>query len=115
MAGARTKRSHGGAFILAAFLLTLFGLVILLSSSVPLSQKNFGESYYYFRHQLLFGFGLGVILFFICRTIGYRRLRLLALPLFIISLILLALVFVPQLSYSAGGARSWLEIAGFSF
>src|SRR3989344_2912056 len=115
MGSQRTKKSLGGAFTLSALLLTVFGLIVLFSTSVPLSQQNFGESYYYFKHQIIYGLGVGILLFFIFRTIGYRRLRIFALPFFVVSLGLLALVFIPQLSYSAGGARSWLAIGGFSF
>lgn len=114
-AQARSKKSLGGSFVLAAFLLTIFGLVVLFTTSIPLSQQNFGESYFYFRHQLIFGLGAGIILFFIARFVGYRRLRLLALPFFILSIITLALVFVPQFSYSAGGATRWLTLGGLSF
>ena len=89
--------------------------MLLISASVPLSQENFGESYYYFRHQLIFGFGAGLVLFFITRKIPLVVWRKLALPLFLFSILLLVLVFVPSLGFGAGGAKRWLSLGSFSF
>jgi cell division protein FtsW len=44
-----------------------------------------------------------------------RRIRCWIKPLFIFSLILLALVFVPYLGKEVGGAKRWLKIGVFSF
>lgn len=115
MGGKSAKKSAASTFLICAFLLCIIGLVMLYTASIPLSQQNFGTSYYYFTHQLLYGFGAGLVLFFIARAIGYKRIRTLALPGYIASLILLVLVFVPSLSYSSGGSRNWLLIGGFSF
>lgn len=101
--------------LLAVFLLTAFGLVMLASISVPLSQQNFSESYYYFRHQLIFGFLFGLLLFFLVQKISPNFLKKLALPLFIAAVGLLLLVFSPQLGLATGGAQRWLKIFSFSF
>ncbi len=102
-------------FLLSVFLLVVFGLVVLASTSIPLSQENFGESYYYFRHQLLYGFGLGLILFFLARSLKPKTIQFLAPLLFLLSIIALSLVFVPKLGFEVGGARRWLNILSFSF
>src|SRR3989344_3896132 len=108
---ARTLNS----FVIAAFMLSLFGLVILFSVSVPLSQQNFGENYYYFRHQLIYGFGLGVVLFLIGRWAPISLLQRLAPFLLALAVGLLALVFMPRLGIQSGGARSWINVSVFSF
>jgi len=102
-------------FLTATIILVLFGFAIMASSSIPLSQKNFGESYYYLRHQLILGLGVGMIAFFIALKIKFSLLRSLALPIFIIVLMLLLLVFVPSLGLKSGGAKRWINLGFFSF
>ena len=46
--------------------------------------------------------------------VHYRLLKTLAPYAFGFSLILTALVFVPGIGYSAGGAARWIAFAGFS-
>lgn len=90
--------------------LTVFGLVILSSASVVLSQDLFGENYYFLKHQLAHGFILGLALFFICQRIKYEWWQKAALPLLIGSMLLLAAVFIPGIGISHGGAKRWLDL-----
>lgn len=111
----QTSRKASIIFLTATILLVLFGFAIMASSSIPLSQKNFGESYYYLRHQLILGLGVGLVAFFIALKIKFSLLRSLALPILIIVLILLLLVFVPSLGLKSGGAKRWINLGFFSF
>ena len=98
------------------FILAVFGLVMISSAGIYLSQKNFGTSYHYFTHQLVFGFLFGSILFFAGLKINYKFWRKLALPLILLALFLLVLIFVPGFGVSVGGAKRWLNFFGlFSF
>lgn len=110
-----SKRPAGKIFVAAAFVLTVIGLILLASTSVPLSQQNFGESYYYFRHQLIYGFGVGLVLFFITRKVRLGVWRKLALPLFLLAILFLVLVFVPSVGFGTAGARRWLSLGPLSF
>src|SRR3990167_9425178 len=76
-------------------ILAIFGLVMISSAGVYLSQKNFGADYYYFNHQFLFGFLPGLILFLIASRIDYRIWKRFSFVLIFLSLGLLALIFVP--------------------
>lgn len=96
-------------------ILTVFGLVMISSAGVYLSQKNFGTSYYYFVHQFLYGFLPGLTLFFAGLKIDYKFWRKIALPLILGSLFALTLVFVPGFGVAVGGAKRWLSVLGFSF
>ncbi len=103
-------------FLLSVFsFLIVFGLVMLFSASMVLSQRNFGYTYHYFLHQLIYGIAVGIIFAYLAYKIDYHFLKKIALPLFLISLVFLFLVFVPHLGYSSGGAKRWINIAGFSF
>ena len=99
-------------FCLAA--LVIFGLVMLVSASSNLGQFRFGDSYYYIKHQLLYGFLPGLIGFFAASRIYYRRYQKIAVFLGLISVTLLFLVFTP-LGFSSGGADRWLKIGPITF
>ncbi len=96
-----------------ALILLGAGLVVISSASVVISQKNFGTPYYYLLHQ---GFaaviGLGALA--ITQAISYRVWRKLALPLLVLSLLVVAAVFLPPFGYSFGGARRWLNLGPVS-
>jgi cell division protein FtsW len=99
--------------MIVAFALVIFGLVMIASAGIVMSQDNFGVSYYYFRHQLFYGVFTGLLFWIIFQKVDYHILKKLALPGFILTIILLLLVFIPGISYGYGGAERWIKI-GFS-
>jgi len=94
------------------FFLVTCGLVVLSSASVVLSQDTADQNYYFLKHQLIYGFVLGLILFLIVQRIPYHYWQKIAFPLIVASIVFLSLVFIPQLGYSHGGAQRWI-ILGF--
>jgi len=102
------------SLILIVFLLVAFGLIILSSASVVLSQDMSDQSYYFLKHQLVYGVGLGIICLALCQRIPYHYWQKIAFPLIILSIVLLSLVFVPQLGYGHGGAKRWINLGFFS-
>lgn len=102
--------------LLAAVVTTLLvGLAALLSASVAESQSDSGSIYSYFTHQLIYGVGIGIIAGIIAYKVHYKKWRPFALPILLVSLLLLLLVFIPQISAASGGARRWISIFGISF
>lgn len=100
--------------IVILFIVIIFGLVILSSASVVISQDIFGQSYYFLKHQLLYSLPLGLLCFFVAQKIHYKYWQKFAFPLIILSLILLALVFVPGIGYGYGEAKRWIALGPFS-
>lgn len=96
-------------------ILTVAGLLILASASMVISQKNFGTIGYYTMRQLAMGGLGGLAAFVVALLLPYRTWKKLSLPLLILSLIMLALLFIPDLSYAFGGARRWLKLGPVSF
>ncbi len=96
-------------FVSCIILLVVFGLVMLSSASSDLGKIKFNDTYYYFKHQLLFGLSFGVIGFLIASLVYYRWWQKLAIPLLLISLAALILVFTP-LGFSHAGANRWLDL-----
>ena len=95
--------------------LLLIGLVALFSASVGQSQRDFGDIYGYFQHQLIFGTTLGIFAAIVTYRIHYKKWRSLALPFLLFSIFLLIAVFIPSLTNETGGARRWISIFDFSF
>ena len=96
--------------------LTLFigGILILTSASLALSYKNFGTIWGYALRQLVYG-GVGLAIMAVMSRVHYRTWRRWSLSLLLCSFALLALVFVPQLGFSSGGATRWLRVGPVSF
>lgn len=57
----------------------------------------------------------GFILMFLAMAIDHQLLKKIAKPLFIFSLLLLFLSFVPGFSHQASGAKRWIRIGSFGF
>ncbi|MEK7560533.1 MAG: putative peptidoglycan glycosyltransferase FtsW [Patescibacteria group bacterium] len=102
-------------FLYTLITLTAGGLLILASASIAVSQRNFGTMGYYTLRQFVFGVCGGAIAFLVTYHIPYRLWKKAAVPLMILSLVLLALLFIPEISFAAGGARRWLRFGHFSF
>ena len=97
------------------FILVGFGLLMLSSASLAISQERFDKPYYYFFHQLIYGVGIGVILFFLIQKIHYKLWKKLAIVILAVSIIFLILVFIPGVGFGYGGAKRWIKIGFFSF
>lgn len=113
----KDKLGHEPNYKIIAILgiIVLFGLIVLLSASPVLSYKKYGNTYHIFWHQFLFGIVPGFICFCIFSKIDFNIWKKYSFAMLIISIILLALVFIPGLGTDHGkDAKSWIEIAGIS-
>ncbi|MEK9157988.1 MAG: putative lipid II flippase FtsW [Patescibacteria group bacterium] len=95
--------------------LSIFGLAMLSSAGIVDAQKKFGSPYYYFFHQLLYGFVPGAILAYLISKIKYKIWSKLSLLILFGALLLMTLVFVPSFGFGAKGATRWLNISGLIF
>lgn len=95
--------------------LVIFGLVVLLSASGPQGYERFQDTYWYVKHQLLFGILPGLVCLYLFSRIPYVFWKRVAAPLFFLSIVLLVLVFIPGIGADFGTAQSWIAIGGFSF
>jgi cell division protein FtsW len=103
-------------FLIIVMGIVVFGLIMLTSASGPMGFERFGNSYYFLRHQFLAGVVPGVILMFITMRIPYERYRKYALPMLLLSIVLLSLVFIPGIGEDFGTfAKSWVVIGPLSF
>ncbi|MFC9790007.1 putative lipid II flippase FtsW [Rhodococcus sp. NPDC127528] len=121
-AGPRTRFGAWLARPLASFhlivtiatLLTVLGLVMVLSASSPEAYADTGSAYGLFTQQVIFA-ALGSVLFYVALRLPVRVMRTLALPGFVLSVVLLALVLIPGVGTASGGAQRWFQFFGVSF
>lgn len=96
------------------FLLLVIGLIFLTSASRVIGYKNFHDPDYYLKHQIFYGLLPGLIFFFIFSLIKYKFWQKISILLFIFSILLMILVFVPTLGIK-GQVKRWINLRFFSF
>lgn len=117
-AGARLQRAGKGGtgdllFLFAVILLAAYGCLCVYSASSYNAQVQYGDSFFFFKKQIL-GFMLGLGAMVAISFLDYRKLRKLGLPAVLLSLVLLALVFVPGVGKSNYGATRWIGFGSFT-
>ena len=93
--------------------LSIFGVVMIYSASSYSAELTYGDSFFFARKQIV-GIILGLISLFIIYNIDYKKFAKYYKWALIISLVLLALVFVPFLSVSNYGATRWIGFGSFT-
>src|SRR5262245_26469498 len=113
-----SRRAHPADYLVTIIfiLLVVFGLVMLASASSNLGLKQFGDPYYFLKHQLYYGVSLGLIGFLLTSRLyyGVYNSKHFSMIFLAITIVLLLLVFT-SLGLSAKGATRWLELGPFSF
>jgi len=112
---ASPKRKSDKFLLFLIIFLVFYGLLILASASLVKSQNLFNENYYYLKHQLLFGVLIGSGLFLVGSKVHYNIWQKSSFFIFLGSLVLLGLLFLPQFGLKIRGATRWIEFGGFSF
>lgn len=109
------KKKHVDYFFLFLIVvLLIFGLIMLSSAGAPIGYQRFGDSFYFFKRQLLYGVLPGIVGCFIMAVIPYTFWRRWSFMMLILTIILLIMVFIPGLRAEYGTARSWIILGGFS-
>ncbi|MFT8871441.1 MAG: stage V sporulation protein E [Sporolactobacillus sp.] len=93
--------------------LLVIGLVMVYSASVVSASHKFGDPLYFLKRQLLFA-AIGVTLMILVSRLDYHVWRSFAKIGLIVCFMLLAIVLIPGVGLSRGGARSWLGVGAFS-
>ena len=99
------------SLIFIILFLLAFGLIMLYSTSSYEAALDFGDSAYYFKHQLIPTL-LGLVGMIVMSYIPYRILARLAMPIYLASAILLILII--PFGKMVNGAKRWLIFMGVS-
>jgi cell division protein FtsW len=94
--------------------LSLVGLVMVLSASSVRAYVAYGSSWYFFIRQGMW-LTAGAIAMLVMSRVDYQRLRVLVGPLLVVTTFLLLLVLVPGFGVEVGGAKSWLGFGSMRF
>ena len=106
----RTKQMPDKALLSAILMLIIFGWIMMLSASLA-----FSDSYTIFFKQTLFIF-MGLSAGLITLNTPISVLQKYSIPLFILTIILLAVVFLPSpIGHSANGSTRWINFVYFKF
>jgi cell division protein FtsW len=101
-------------FLVTVSLLLIVGIFAFVSASFGVLAKDSGKFYGILLNQGL-GLLIGVGAMWLMSRIKYDIWKKYAFYLLLFSIILVALVFVPGLGFSHGGATRWLSLGPFSF
>lgn len=92
----------------AAALIAL-GLLMVLNTTYFLGQEKTGDAFHFFKLHLIH-IAAGLFVMFALSQLSLAGLRRLAAPLMIVAVILLALIWIPGLGVTRGGARRWVRL-----
>lgn len=100
--------------IYSVVFLVLLGLLMVYSSSSSLSRDTVGDSFYYLKRQFLWTI-LGTMALLFTTFFDYRWYSKMALPLIIVTGILLTMVYIPGFGVKVGGSVRWVRIFKLCF
>ena len=98
--------------LISVIILSLFGLLMIYSSSNIWASYKFNDSYKYLKSQAFFLF-LGYTLIYFVSKIPYNLYKKNSNKILFICLILLILVLIPGIGTIRNGSRSWFGIGPF--
>ena len=112
----KTKKNKVGeidfTFLTLVIVIVCVGLVMVLSASSPRALRLAGDSFHFFKKQLLFAI-IGFVGMVVISRIDYKKYEKYVGIFMIVCLILLALVLIPGVGVMHNGSRRWLKFPGF--
>lgn len=109
------KKTVDKPLLISIIILVVAGFFIFSSASLGLLARDGARFSNVAFSQAFYGLFLGTILLIATLRIPLTFWRKNALWLFIASVVLTALVFVPGLGFEHGGAKRWIALGSFSF
>ncbi len=110
-----TEKKSDRTFFYVVLALLVFGLVMIASAGISYSKTRFGDEYFFFKRQLLYGFLPGLAILYITQKINYHFWKKFSFIMFAVSIVFLILVFVPGFGSKIYGASRWVQFGTFSF
>lgn len=92
--------------------LTIFGLIMVYNASVFSAYRDFGDKYYFLKHQGIWAAG-GLAAVFIFSKIDFHIWEKMAPLALVVSFILLGVVF-SHVGVTAYGAQRWIDLGFFT-
>lgn len=109
------NKSIDKIFLWIVIILVLIGIIMFTSASLGVYGKNSAKFYNLLVSQFALGLLGGFIGCYLTYRLNYKFWREYSLIIFIFTVILTLLVFIPGVGMSHGGATRWINILGISF
>ena len=97
---------------ISVILISLFGVIMIYSSSYIWAEYKYDDPYKYLKNQSLF-FVIGIFLMIIVSKIDYKNYFKYSNKILFICICLLILVLIPGIGTVRNGSRSWFGIGSF--
>jgi len=98
--------------LIAVILISLFGALMIYSSSYVWAEYKFNDPYKYLKSQTIFLI-IGYVIMLLVSRFSYHNYKKLSNLIFGICFIMLILVLIPGIGTVRNGSRSWFGIGGF--
>ncbi|MEW6064389.1 MAG: stage V sporulation protein E [Bacillota bacterium] len=108
------KRPPDFVLFLTVLILLSIGLIMVFSSSEYATMVRYGDSFYFFKRQLLWAL-LGLAAMFFMMNFDYYRLKRWIGPIILTGFILLVAVLLPGVGQVVNGARRWIDLGFMAF
>ena len=99
-------------FILT-LILSIIGLIMISSSSISVGERYFNDPYWFIRRQIIW-WTISFVFFILASKINYHYYKRFSNILILVSIALLALVFIPGFGIEINGYTRWLNLWFFS-
>lgn len=109
MSLAKTRISYDPWLLGLTFALLCFGLLMVASASMVISDRQFGYPFHYLFRQGIYS-GIGLMLLLVATRIPTTLWQRISVPLLFISLFLLFIILLPGIGRVMNGSRRWLYL-----
>ncbi len=116
MLGVRLAKQHKFNYILFGLMIVLLaiGCLFVYSSSGYSAEITYGDKFFFLKKQI-FGIVVGLACYIFFSFLNYKYLEKAKWVFFAVSVILLALVFVPGIGLTNYGATRWINLRFITF
>ena len=101
------------SLIFVTLILVVFGIVMVYSASCYSADILYGNEKFFMNKQIV-GAVIGVFAMAFFTLFDYHKLEKIKWIILAVSIVLLALVFVPGIGFSNNGATRWIRLLGIS-
>ncbi|MDO4327795.1 MAG: putative peptidoglycan glycosyltransferase FtsW [Lachnospiraceae bacterium] len=105
------KRFYDYSLLFTIIFLTVFGLVMIYSSSSYSAQLKFGDAGYFMKRQGMIAVG-GFVVMLMISKIDYHFFARFAMIAYVMSYVLMLMVMFSPLGVEVNGKKRWLKVVG---
>ncbi|MCX7819388.1 MAG: putative lipid II flippase FtsW [Kiritimatiellae bacterium] len=103
------RRAVNAVLVLLVISLAAAGLMVLASASAAYAEHRFRDPAYLIQRQIMWA-AVAAVVGLIASVVDYHRWRPWAVPLLVVSAVLLILCFVPGVGVRRNGASRWISL-----